>query len=372
MATFIFLLFCCQAGWSYSMKCIYMWVIYILVTVASTCCNMPYGAQAGVLTSNGAERSKLSGTRMMFANIGMNLCSVVAIPMLVAFSRADGAQTPGGFRLAILATIIVGLPLLIWSSYHTKEVVKPAKTQTAIPFKKQMAAFFKNKYAVIAALGFFMVGFCTYGRMTIQVYYFQYFSGDAGLNTYAGYMGILGAVVGAGFLSAKIYNLFHHKGRQMMVSFGLCGICAIPCFFTKAVGSTAVVFWICFALGQIFQRAGSAAAYGIVGDTVDYGELESGVRVDGFLSSFVSLMMKAGGAVGPAVLVAVLGAVGYVPNSAQQTESVLNTMNGGLNLVTAACCFAIVILYLFYDMDEKKHDNVREELERRHMEAAKQ
>ena len=264
MSTFIFLLFCCQSGWSYTVKCIWMWGLYILVTVASTCCNMPYGAQAGVLTSNGAERSKLSGVRMMFANIGMNACAILAIPMLLAFSNADGAQNPRGFRLAILVTIAVGLPMLIWSSYHAKEVVKPVAKQTTIPMKQQFAAFFKNKYAIIAALGFFMVGFCTYGRMTIQVYYFTYFSGNAKLNTYAGYMGLLGAIVGSGILSAVIYNLFRHKGRQMMISFGLCGLCAIPCFFTKATGSTAVVFWIFFALGQIFQRAGSAAAQHII------------------------------------------------------------------------------------------------------------
>ena len=37
MCTAIFLLFCCQAGWSYNIKCVYMWVIYIMVTVMSTC-----------------------------------------------------------------------------------------------------------------------------------------------------------------------------------------------------------------------------------------------------------------------------------------------------------------------------------------------
>lgn len=36
--------------------------------------------------------------------------------------------------------------------------------------------------------------------------------------------------------------------------------------------------------------------YGTMGDVIDYGELISGVRCDGFLASFTSLAMKCGGA----------------------------------------------------------------------------
>ena len=75
-----------------------MWVLYITVTLASTCCNMPFGAMNGVLTSNANERVKLSGMRMVVANIGLNLAGVVAIPLVVAFSAAGGAQTAGGSR----------------------------------------------------------------------------------------------------------------------------------------------------------------------------------------------------------------------------------------------------------------------------------
>ena len=369
MCTAIFLLFCCQAGWSYNIKCVYMWVIYIMVTVMSTCCNMPYGAINGVLTSNGAERTKASGMRMLFANTGANVCAILSVPMLLLFSRAGGQQTPGGYRLAILVTIVVGLPLLIWSSYHTKEVVQPPKNQIKIPVGKQFAAFFKNKYAIIAALGFFMIGFSAYGRMTIQVYYFTYVSGHAGLNTYAGYLGLFGAIVGSGFLSIWIYNLVKHKGYQMMICYGLGGLFSIPCFFTRATGQFAAIFWICQCLSLLFQNAGSAAAYGIVGDASDMGELKAGVRVDGFLASFVSLMMKAGGAVGPAILVALIDRAGYVPN-VSQNESVLSIINFGMTIAMSICCFLIVVMYCFYDLNEKKHDGVRRELEMRHAKIA--
>ena len=52
MSLSIIALFAMQASWSYTFKMIYMWVTYLLVTIFSTCCNMPFGALNGVLTSD--------------------------------------------------------------------------------------------------------------------------------------------------------------------------------------------------------------------------------------------------------------------------------------------------------------------------------
>ena len=38
----------------------------------------------------------------------------------------------------------------------------------------------------------------------------------------------------------------------------------------------------------------------MLGDAVDYGEWKVGLRCDGFLSSFTSLALKTGSAIGPA------------------------------------------------------------------------
>ena len=78
-------------------------------------------------------------------------------------------------------------------------------------------------------------------------------------------------------------------------------------------------------------------------------------------------MMKAGGAVGPAVLIAWMGAAGYVPNVAQ-TATVQNVMNIGMNLITGLCCLLVVIFNLFFDLTPEKHEKIRLELERRRAE----
>ena len=72
--------------------------------------------------------------------------------------------------------------------------------------------------------------------------------------------------------------------------YGLSGLFAVMGYFLTP-GST--LWFITFAISQVMHCAGIGHAYGIVGDTVDVGKYKSGVRVDGFISSFVSLMMKA-------------------------------------------------------------------------------
>ena len=87
MSLSIIALFAMQASWSYTFKMIYMWVTYLLVTIFSTCCNMPFGALNGVLTSDSGERAKLSGLRMVFANVGASWAGLIADPARLSAGR---------------------------------------------------------------------------------------------------------------------------------------------------------------------------------------------------------------------------------------------------------------------------------------------
>lgn len=358
------LLFSAKPTWSDGRKLVWMWVLYILVTVASTCCNMPYGALNGVMTSDSHERGKIGSIRMLFACVGTYAPAIYAIPVIVAISGfSGGPEAAPGYFWAVTISVIIGVPLLVFSAVKTKEVIKPSPTQAKIPLKKQFAAFFKNKYAIILALGYFSVGFGLYGRMGMLTYYFTYVANNAALMTTGGIICIFTSIIGPGFVNDWVYNRFHHKGRTMMVNGFLGGATAIPMFWLLPDNP---LFWVSYFLSQTFTMASLATAYGTVGDTVDVGEYRTGVRVDGFIASFISLWMKIGGAVGPALLLKVMDIQGYVPNQVQNT-AVLNTMSFSISLCPAILGTMILILFAFYDMDEKKHEGIREAIEQRHM-----
>lgn len=363
MSLAILALFAMQPGWSMTVKLVYMWVVYIMITVLSTCCNMPYGALNGVLTADTGERNKLSGLRMVFSNGGSAVTGLIAVPLIVLFSGAgDGVTQNGrGYFFAVLVCIILGLPTLFWSSYKVEEVVKPPKTQTKIPLGLQFKAFFGNKYAVLVMLSFFMIGFCVYGKMAIMIYYLTYLVGNAGLYSFVNLLGLVGAVLGAGFLGSWVFSKLRHKGWTLALCYGFGGVFAGLGYFLTPGGTA---WMVSYTISQITYCAGIGVAYGMVGDATDMGEYISGVRVDGFIASFVSLMMKAGGAAGPAILVAWMGSAGYIAN-AVQNENVLNIMNIGVNLIPCICCLCIVVFGLCFNLPQKKHEEILAELARR-------
>ena len=123
-------------------------------------------------------------------------------------------------------------------------------------------------------------------------------------------------------------------------------------------------FWILSLLAALLFGAYMGVHYGTMGDAIDYGELISGVRCDGFLASFTSLAMKCGGAVGPAAGGALLAALNYVANT-QQTPQVLNAINLTISVIPCAICVVNAILYLFSPISQKKHKEIMDELIRR-------
>lgn len=367
MTILIAVLFAAQPTWSMTMKLVWMWVVYILITVASTACNMPYGAMNGVITSNSEERAKLSGMRMVFANLGSNFTNLIAASLILALSGTGRTEnTAQGYFWAVVISCAIGLPTLIWSAVKSKERVLPPPEQmekgAKIPIGKQLKCLFGNKYALICLSGQFMVGFLAYGRMTIMAYYFTYYAGDFKLYSITGIVGIITGIVGAGVLCPLLYKVFKHKGRALTVGFGLCAIFFAPMFWLMPQG---IWFWVFYALSNLFNSAASALRYSCDGDNADYAEHKYGIRVDGFLSSFVSLMLKAGGAVGPALLLAWLDGLGYAPNVAQNA-AVLNALNLSMSLIPAGLCLLCALGYLFiYDLDGDKHAAIVSELERR-------
>lgn len=365
MSLLIIVLFAAQPGWSNGVKTAYVWIVYTLITVASTACNMPYGALNGVITSDTEERTKLSGMRMVFVNIGGNFTPLIA-PALMLFFAGGVENSAKGYLFAVIFSVALGLPTLIWSAVKSKERVQPPPEQmeagNKIPFKTQIKTLTGNKYAIVSMVGQFMNGFLAYGRMAIMAYYFTYVSEDFSLLARTGIIGIIAGVLGSGWLCPFIYKMLRHKGRAVGISFLIAGLFYAPMFFLNAHG---VAFWVFYFLSALFGGAAGALRYSCDGDNADYAEYKYGVRVDGFLSSFISLMLKFGGAVGPAVLMAWIGKLGYIANQ-PQNDAVRNALNLSMSIVPAVLAVvAAAAFFIFHDMDEKKHKEIVDELERR-------
>jgi len=224
-----------------------------------------------------------------------------------------------------------------------------------------MSTFFKNKYIVIASLAFLVLGFTSYGRMAMMAYYFRYHANNAALMSTMGLVSLVSGFLGSAFLSPFLFKYTKHKGHSLVIFYAIAAIGFLLLYFFPA---PSVMFWVLLFIANMANTAAVGTAYGTIPDTVDYAEYQTGVRCDGFLYSFTSFMMKAGGALGPSVLLAMIASRGFVPN-VEQSASVLKVLNVSISVIPAIATTLILILYTFYDLSDKKHEELRIELEKR-------
>jgi Na+/melibiose symporter-like transporter len=250
----------------------------------------------------------------------------------------------------------------VWTSFKTREVLGPPPNQDKVTYRQMFQTLFSNRYIIIITLGMFAMGIFSYGCMTMGVYYFQYVCNKPSWVSIMSILQLAGTVLGAGFLGSFLYGRLKNKGRAMAMAQFTSACCSVIKFLFIAPHP---LFWIMTFAAGLAGGASAASGHGMTGDAVDVGEFKTGVRCDGFLTSFTSTAMKLGGAIGPTAGAAMLSVMRYVPNQAQPPE-IIRGINAMYNLMPAVCLLSIGLLYIvFYDLDETKHEAIRQELERR-------
>ena len=99
--------------------------------------------------------------------------------------------------------------------------------------------------------------------------------------------------------AAICLNVDGNKGRVTAYGCIGAGIAMILMRFTSPIGSPVLFYALC-AISKFFEGVLASGIYGVIPDTVEYGQLKTGVRNDGFLSAFISLGNKFGIALGSA------------------------------------------------------------------------
>ena len=122
-------------------------------------------------------------------------------------------------------------------------------------------------------------------------------------------------------------------------------------------------------LGLILRGMGvaciSATKFGMIADSIEYGEYKTGTRAEGFVYSAASLGVRVGSALASAVIGWVLGAYGYDGKLAVQSETAMKGIRIMFYYAPLAVFIAILALLLFYKLD-REYDGIMKVLDERH------
>ena len=361
----VILLFWAHPDWSVGARTAYGCSLYFITVIASTSWNIPFSALNGVISPYPRERASFSSYRICISALACALSTALFIPLVTLFSGAEG-NSVRGYLLAAVVVCALAIPFVFTCILGTKEVVKaPPKQKGQKMGGKAMAnCFLQNPPLLIICLAFLVYGFLNYGRSTVGMYYFTYVWGDAGLFTlYATANGIVTAI--AALFSATLVKLCHGKRGAMLFSYIFSFIVNFILVFLNPGNTSSTLVLVLLFIAGALNGFCTALLYGMIGDTVEYGQWKTGVRADGLCSSGTSFMLKLGGALAPTTLLTMLAMNGYVEGAASQTASALSSMNVVMNLIPAVLSIAGVILFACYKLNDKMHAQIIEDLKAR-------
>lgn len=353
------LCFWAHPNWNNSAKFIYALLTYCGFVFAYTCVNMPYVAMQATLTQDPTERGSIAGIRLMTGMISITIVSYAANKMIAGFGNGDPVR---GYVLTALTMALIGAPFLLLCFGFSKERIQP-QTKEKMKIREGLKVIKGNKPLGFALTGQFLFGFLSYGRTSVYMYYFTYCLKDA-VALFAVYAIIARLCNAAGSATSMFWvRKFKNKGRVIFLGYTLFGIILILQGFTTPT-MMPFAFWTCTAVGNYFCGIAYAQNYGIVPDCVEYGEWQTGIRAEGFISSFVSFFSKVGMAIGTFGSAAMLGALGYVANQ-QQSQTVLTGINTFMFWGTGAICLITGLIFLGYKLSNERFDQIVSEIQER-------
>lgn len=354
------LMFSVPGSLSGNVKLVYMFLTYNLVsTVFYTGINVPYAAMNGLMTTNQYERGILGNIRNLLATAGTMTINTFVLKMTSAFGGGE-AYSQKGWTLTFVVLMVVFVILNLFMFAVCKErVVENAAAEgeevQKISFFQGIKGLFVNKYWVLLVINIFVMYFMMSTFFGSAVYYSQYILGNADYYTpISNYLSI--AQIATLFITPFILRKL--SKRKLMLTGMVISFVGFLC-----TGLTDNFTFICAlsVVKGIGFGCGGACMYGMLQDSITYGEWYNGYGTSGMGNAASSFCMKVGSGIGTAALGWILGAGRFDAQAAAQSGSALTAINWSFAWIPAAAMLIAVICMSLFDLD-KKWDQVIKDL----------
>lgn len=349
MAVFVFF----TPDLSESGKLIYAYVTYILFGMAYTMVNIPYGSLASVITRDPVERSGLASFRGLGSQIGLFSVGVLVVPLVALFPSEQI-----GYPAVVAMFGVIALVLYYLTYRNTKERIKPV--QSAKPEKMNMQMYtrvLKNKpFLALSFMSFFIL-LAILINQSVGLFFFTYNLDNPFLFSVYNILNIATVVL----LVIFIPKLTKKLGKKTLTLIGfVLGAGAMGLLFL--LPTTAVTVLPLLWLGMLGINIPNMLVWAFISDVIDYGEWSSGVRQEGTTYSLYSFMRKLSQAVAGFVGGIGLTIIGYVPNVAQTTDTLIGIEVMMILVPAISCIICFVIFKYGYKLNDKMFEQINADL----------
>jgi glucuronide carrier protein len=155
--------------------------------------------------------------------------------------------------------------------------------------------------------------------------------------------------------------------RRLGKKTGFMGACGVAIAGGVLFGLSSNLLLSLFALFLVgFGMALlNTMTWALEADTVEYGELQTGIRTEGATYAAFSFTRKVGQAVGAAIASYALAYIGYNGALDVQPQSVLDGMTGAVAILPAACFLIALLIMSRYPLTEARFAEIMQEIQAR-------
>lgn len=322
---------------------------HLLFRSAYAAVNVPYLAMSARVSPVASDRAFVAGTRMLFGTGALVVVALGTVPIgrWLTGSTAARAYFGAAVVFAILGSAIL---LVVGATYRERVQIErppPANLKAALLSLGRNRAFL----ALNAAMLSMIVAVTVLGKSVL--YYFKYLLNDPA----AGQL----ALASMGIVSAIAIPLWMVLGRFL----GLRALWLLATGLAIAGLAGFAVSDVATPLGmQLFLIALQAIIVGLhftfwamLPNTIEYGELETGLHVEGTVFGVAALLQRIGIGIATAILGWTFASAGYVANVPQSAE-MLATMRATVALVPMLFLALSAAAMLFNPLGRGTHGRI--------------
>ena len=320
-----------------------------------TIVSVPFSSLTPRITSDSQERTNLTGFRMLGAQTGTNLMALLAFPIIF---WVGGEDESSGF---LVLGAIAGLTALAIHAVTFMTVKEPENDlgieRVGGSLAEAAQAVAKNGPFWLVFSATLIVGITTIFFGNNLIYYTKY---ALNLHEYQGTILFTSGIIA--FLSIPIWWAISNRiGKKLtwLISSSITLI-ALVSFYLYPISQLnellVLVGFIGFGSG-----AGGILFWSMLPDTIEYGEVHTGVRSESSLYGFMTFAQKGSIAFAIIILGLVLDAIGFQANEIQ-TESTIADMKAIMTLIPIVGIASSLVIIYFYPIDAKMHKELLKQL----------
>ncbi len=321
-----------------------------------TLVSVPFSSLTPRITSDSQERTNLTGFRMLGAQTGTNLMALLAFPIIFWVGGEDESR---GF--VVLASI-AGLTALAIHAITFLTVKEPSNDQgierVGGSLSEAAQAIKKNRPFWLVFSATLIVGITTIFFGNNLIYYTKY---ALNLHEHQGTILFTSGIVA--FLSIPIWWIISNNiGKKLTwLASSTITLLALMIFYLYEIDTLMELLFLVAFIG-FGSGAGGILFWSMLPDTIEYGEVHTGVRSESSLYGFMTFAQKGSIAFAIIILGIVLDFIGFQANEIQ-SDSTISSMKAIMTLIPSVGVALSLIIIYFYPIDAKMHKDLLRQLQ---------